>query len=93
MYPDLFAYESNPPLLKDAARRAVNHATTEAVKAKKEQKKAKKERVKLQRGKRQQGSEESDDDEEEEEEEEEDESDPNIPWGALACEDEQADAG
>ena len=35
--------------------------------------------------------EESDDDEEEEEVE--DESNPNIPWGAFAREDEQADAG
>ena len=57
----------------------------------KEQKKSKKERAKLQRGKRRQGSEESDSDEEEEEEE--DESDPNISWGVLAHEDEQADAG
>ena len=62
----------------------------EAAKAKKDRKKAKKERAKLQRGRRRQGSEESDSDKEDEEEEE---SDPNIPWGALALEDEQADAG
>jgi len=53
----------------------------------KEWKKVKKERAKLQHGKCRQGSEESDGDEEEEE------SDPNIPWGALAHEDEKADAG
>ena len=64
-----------------------NHATTEVAKAK-----AKKEQAKLLHGKRRQGSEESNE-EEEEEEEEEDEFDPNIPWGMLPHEDEQADAG
>ena len=90
----LFARESDPPLPEDTAKGAANHAAAEAAKVKKERKKAKKERAKLQRGKRWQGSEESDgDEEEEEEEEEEDESDPNIPWGKVTREDEQADAG
>ena len=82
MQPGLVARDSDPPLPEDAARRAANHAAAEAAKAKKE-------REKLQRGRRRQGSEESDGDDEEEE----DESDPNIPWGALALEDEQTDAG
>ena len=91
LQPSLFAYKSDPPLLEDVARRAANRAMAKVTKARKEQKKAKKERVKLQRGKHQQGSRESDGDEEEEEEEEE--SDPNIPWGALARDDEQDNAG
>jgi len=93
LQPGLFARLSDPPLLENAARRAANYATAEAVNAK-ERNKAKKERVKLQHGKHRHGSKESDDDEEEEEEEEEeDESDPNIPWGALALEDERGDVG
>ena len=68
----------------------MNRTAAEVVNAK-ERNKAKKERVNLQHGKQRQGSKESDGDEEEEEEE--DESDPNIPWGALALEDERVDAG
>ena len=93
LQPGLFARVSDPPLPEDVARRAVNRVVAEAVNAKKEQNKAKKERVKLQRGKHRQGSKESDGDEEDEEEEEADESHPNIPWGALALEDEWADTG
>ena len=94
LQPGLFARVFDPPLPEDEARRAANRTVAEAVNAKKERNKAKKERVKLQRGKHRQGSKESDgDEEEEEEEEEEDEPDPNIPWGALAHKDEQADAG
>ena len=52
--------------------------------AKMDRKKAKKERAKLQCGRHGQGLEESDDDEEEEGE------DPNILWGMLALEGEQA---
>ena len=91
LQPGLFAHNSDPQLPEDMARRAANRAVAEAVKARKERKKAKKEQAKLQCGKHRQGSEESDGDEEEEEEEEK--SDPNIPWGALAHEDEQANAG
>jgi len=87
LQPGLFARVFDPPLPEDAARRAANRTMAEAVNAKKERNKAKKERVKLQRGKHRQGSKESDNDEEE------DEPDPNIPWGALALEDEWADTG
>ena len=89
LQPSLFAREFDPPLPEDTARRVVNHAAADAAKAKKERKKAKKERAKLQHGNRRQGSEESDDDKEEGDKEEEgDKSDPNIPWGTLALEDE-----
>ena len=90
LQPGLFARVFDPPLPEDAARRAANRTMAEAVNAKKERNKAKKERVKLQCGKHRQVSKESDGDEEEEEKE--DEFDPNIPWGALACEDELANA-
>ena len=88
LQPGFFARESDPPLPEDVAWRAANRTTVEAAKAKKDQKKAKKERAKLQRGRCRQGLEECNDDEEEEEEE-----DPNIPWGMLALEDDQANVG
>jgi len=91
LQPGLFTRDFNLPLLEDVARRAANHAVAETAKAKKERRKAKKELASVQCGKRWQGSEESDGDEEEEEEE--DKSDPNISWGALGHEDEQADVG
>ena len=43
LQPVLFTRESNLPLLEDVAKRAVNHATAEAAKVKKERKTVNKE--------------------------------------------------
>ena len=47
LQPDLIAFDSDPPLPEDAARRAANYAMAKVAKAKKEWRKAKKERARL----------------------------------------------